>query len=213
MQQTTWPSRLFNHYWQAVRIWRDIDFEVKFATLQFVLPTGSHSYLSVPKKRFSGYTACLLMTCVSASLSASLCAALGVALLCDMIESVRPPRVFCGSKSFNTECEGRHTHWCTTHTKIRVKYTPFWPFCVHTDSTHSRPTPSNWEIAVLQHIGSRRYLRRDRSDEHLFHIHSSVIPPLPFSSPSLTFISPLTLHEIPLISASPKATCEVSMSM
>lgn len=43
----------------------DIDFEVKFASLQFILPTGSHSYLSVPRNRFSGYTAYDLCFCFS----------------------------------------------------------------------------------------------------------------------------------------------------
>lgn len=62
---------------------------------------------------------------LSASLSASLCVALGLAALYSMIESLYPPRVFWGSKSFNTDCEGHHTHWHTIHTKIRVKCTHF----------------------------------------------------------------------------------------
>lgn len=90
---TVWPLQLFN---QAVTIWRDIDLKSSLFSSN-VLPIGSLSYPSLPSNRFSVSTACLFMTCVSASLSASLSVALGVAVLYSMIESVHPPRAFCGS--------------------------------------------------------------------------------------------------------------------
>lgn len=80
------------------------------------------------------FQATLHMTCVSASLSASLCVALGVAALYSMIESVYPPRVFWGSKSFNTDYEGHHTQY-TQRSGSNIHILTF--LCTHRQHAHS----------------------------------------------------------------------------
>lgn len=76
------------------------------------------------------FQATLHMTCVSASLSASLC----VAALYSMIESVYPPRVFWGSKSFNTDYEGHHTQY-TQRSGSNIHILTF--LCTHRQHAHS----------------------------------------------------------------------------
>ena len=190
LQQThleVWPLQLFNQSNKLLRFGETLILKSSLFPLQCALPTGSHGCRSLPRSRFSGCTAGLLLTCVSASLSA----ALAVTVFYSMIESVYPRGVFCGSKPFSIECVGHHTHNTHTH-RLGSDTHPVWPVRI---DTYTLKYTGKTEVVVS--VGDTW---GDQMSVCSTSIHLWFSPALSFSFP---FISLLALHEATLICSPP----------